>query len=131
MRRERGFSLMETLVALGIAAAAMTAYYSSISSSMRLEQVSRARAEAALVAGQVLDRIGHEIPLDAATREERTPQGFVWRLDIQDGAALEPLNGAPVPTATRVKTIDIVVSGPGLSAPYRVSTLRVGRDVLR
>jgi prepilin-type N-terminal cleavage/methylation domain-containing protein len=129
-RRNAGFSLAETLVALAIGAGVVTAYYKAVSQSLDLELLSRARGEAALIVAGLIDQIGHEMPLDPGRSEGRTG-AYTWSVTILDGASLAADAGQAAPSTVRMRQIDIEVQGGALRASHRVSTLRVTGDVLR
>lgn len=122
----RGFSLVEALVALVIAGGVVTAYYGAMASSLDLARRSEASAEAAVIAGALLDQIGHEIPLDPGGYEGRTVAGFGWRLRITVGAGIDA-----VTASEDLRRIEIDIAGPGLAVPYRLTTLRVSAEILR
>lgn len=91
----RGFSLIEALVALGIAAAVITGFYGSLATGLQLGSRADTQAEAVLVAASVLDRVGVDIPLRLGTQVEGQSTAGDWRLVISD---IPPgdLRGGPV-----------------------------------
>ena len=94
MRRRRhsskGFSLIEALVALAIAAAVITGFYASLSTGMQLRARAESQAEAVFVAATMLDRVGIDIPLRIGTQlEGETEAGNRWNLVISDSPPVD------------------------------------------
>lgn len=83
-RGTRGFSLIESLVALAIAAAVITGFYAALSTGMQLRARADTQAEAVLLAASVLDRVGVDIPLQVGTRMEGEETAGRWSLVISD-----------------------------------------------
>lgn len=128
--RQRGFSMIEALVALAIAAGVITAYSRAVSTSLELERRTRARGHASLLAHDLIDRIGFEIPLEAGVLAGRDGDGFTWQLTITEGATLVTADGRS-PSSAGLRQIDVSVAGPELPGGYRITTLRVRQDTLR
>jgi prepilin-type N-terminal cleavage/methylation domain-containing protein len=80
---ERGFTLVETLVALVIFAAALMAAYQSFSAGRRGYQVALAEAAALSFAQSRMAAAGVEIPLAEGHLEDRTEEGLTWTIDIR------------------------------------------------
>ncbi|MEO0370116.1 MAG: prepilin-type N-terminal cleavage/methylation domain-containing protein [Pseudomonadota bacterium] len=88
MRRRRGisrgFSLIEALVALAIAAAVITGFYAALSTGLQLRAKADKQAEAVLLAASVLDRVGVDIPLQIGTQQEGEDPAGRWTLVISN-----------------------------------------------
>ncbi len=83
-RRHRGFTLIETLVSLAIATLAVTGFYQALSLGLFMEQRADSQAEQMLVATQVFDRIGVDVPVRAGLQETGTTQGLDWTLVVSE-----------------------------------------------
>jgi hypothetical protein len=129
--RQHGFGLAEALVSLAIAGGVVAAYYDAIATTLALERRSKAHAAAAVVAHALLDRIGDDIALEAGVLEGRATSGFTWRLQMTEGATVEAAAGAAPPSTRGLTQIDIDIAGGGLGRPWRLTTVRVGREQLR
>ena len=129
--KRRGFSLIESLVALAIAGGVLSAYYQAVSTSMDLERGSRIRTEAALVAAELVEQVGSKIPLEPGVFEGQRAKGIVWRLQILPGATLTPATARASPDTSGLYQVEIEISGPNLRNAYRLTTLRVGPGTLR
>lgn len=88
MRRtghHRGFTLIETLVSLVIATIAVTGFYQALSQGAFMEQRATIQAEQMLVATQIMDRVGVDIPVRAGLRDTGTTKGLEWSYAISEG----------------------------------------------
>ncbi len=83
-RRHRGFTLIETLVSLAIATLAVTGFYQALSLGLFMEQRADSQAEQMLVATQVFDRLGVDVPVRAGLQETGTTQGLDWTLVVSE-----------------------------------------------
>ena len=80
----RGFSLVESLVAVAITATALSGFYGALSTGILLGDRADARAAQVLVAATILDRVGPEVNLVPGLAEEGVLDGHRWRLTIGD-----------------------------------------------
>ena len=80
--RARGFSLVESLVAVAITATALTGFYGALSTGILLGDRADAQAAQVLVAATILDRIGPEVNPTPGYTDEGTLDGHSWRLSI-------------------------------------------------
>jgi len=67
-KRQRGFTLIEIIVALAILAVALGALFQAFSTGLRATTVTDRQAAAVMLAQSLLDRIGQDIPLALASR---------------------------------------------------------------
>jgi general secretion pathway protein I len=80
---DRGYTLVETLVALVIFATALLAVYQSFSAGWRGYRAAEAEAAALSFAQSRLASAGVESPLAEGHLEDRTQEGVAWTLDIR------------------------------------------------
>ncbi len=83
-RASRGFTLVETLVSLAIATMAVAGFYQALSQGLFMERRAGTQAEQMLVATQVLDRVGIDLPLRIGLQDSGTMQGLEWSLAVTD-----------------------------------------------
>lgn len=81
-RRTRGFTLVETLVALVIAGLMLGGFYNALSTGSLLDHRAGDQAARVLLAATVLDRVGVDIPLRIGTVETGTEGALTWALAI-------------------------------------------------
>jgi general secretion pathway protein I len=134
-RAQRGFTLLEVMLAFVVLAAAMGLLMGMLSGGLR--QVARAELEtgAALHAQTLLDQLGTIEAIEPGTREGELDGGrYRYRMDIaptEDPAPVEPSPGAPqaVPQqgAPELFAVSLAVTwgeGDDPSRQFRVATLR-------
>jgi prepilin-type N-terminal cleavage/methylation domain-containing protein len=83
-RPSAGFTLVETLVALAIAAMVLGGFYNALSTGSLLGQRADDQAARVLLAATVLDRVGIDIPLRVGTVETGISGTMSWELVIGD-----------------------------------------------
>ncbi|MEM7491105.1 MAG: prepilin-type N-terminal cleavage/methylation domain-containing protein [Pseudomonadota bacterium] len=81
-RRDRGFTLLETLVALAIAAIVLRGFYEGLATGELLMARGDLQAERMELAASVLDRVGPDLPLRAGFTDRGTTGGLDWELAI-------------------------------------------------
>lgn len=109
-RNSQGFSLIEALVALAIAAAVITGFYASLSTGLQLRTRATDQAEAIFAASAILDRVGVDIPLRLGTQQEgATADGNAWRLIISGNPPAD-MPTAPIGDGT-LAYISVAVTG--------------------
>ena len=87
--QNRGFTLVETLVSLAIATLAVTGFYQALSQGLFMEQRADQQAEQMLVATQVMDRVGVEVPVRAGIQQTGISQGLNWSLVVSESGTDE------------------------------------------
>jgi len=83
-RGQRGFTLVESLVALAIATLAISGFYQALSTGLFMERRSGVQAEQMLVATQIMDRVGADVPLRAGAQDRGITRGMEWELTITE-----------------------------------------------
>lgn len=81
-RHGRGFSMIETLVALGIAGLVLSGFYEALSTGTLLGKRANDQAEKVQLAMTVLDRVGIDIPLRAGSRDNGRSGELSWTLQV-------------------------------------------------
>ena len=81
-RHGRGFSMSETLVALGIAGLVLSGFYEALSTGTLLGKRANDQAEKVQLAMTVLDRVGIDIPLRAGSRDNGRSGELSWTLQV-------------------------------------------------
>lgn len=82
--RQRGFTLIETLVSLSIAALAISGFYQALSLGLTMERRADAQAEQMFVAATILDRIGLDIMARPGVQDNGNLHGYDWSLTISE-----------------------------------------------
>lgn len=128
-RRERGFSLLEVIVAMAIAAAALGAFYGAAGASATLVLRAQRGAQAAAVATDLIASLGLETPLSPGVKSGTAADGSAWRLEIEPmDRILIDGKYAPSQGLFRVR-VTVTPAGQMLARVY--STLRLDESFLR
>jgi len=121
--RQRGFTLIEVVVAFAILALSLGALYQSFSVTLRQSQRIEKRELALLEAQSLLARVGKDLPLRAGTTAGRLDSKLDWSVAIAEYAR-------PTPTATwPVPAYDVAVEvrwGPSDSERVALRSLELG-----
>jgi general secretion pathway protein I len=131
--RQRGFSLLEVLVAFTILALSLGVLMQIFSGSMRNTDITRDQAEATALAQSLLAAIGVEAPLAAGQDSGSHADKFHWQIEVApflqeprvgQSEALSTV-GAPALNLWQVTT-RVAWSGTGTSSEHAVTltTLR-------
>lgn len=96
-RHTKGFTLIEALVSLAIATMAVVGFYQALSQGLFMEQRSDAQAEQMLVATQVMDRVGVDVPLRIGLQDNGTQRGLEWTLAVTENGTSEMEIGPVLP----------------------------------
>ena len=84
--RQKGFTLIESLVALAIAAVVINGFYAGLSTGSLLDRRAGLQAEKVFVATNILDQVGIDLPLRAGLSETGRLDGLTWALNISSQA---------------------------------------------
>lgn len=79
---QRGFTLLELLLAFVVFALSFAVVLEILSGSMRNTVRARHYSEAAMTAQSIMDQVGLEIPLEQGTRLSGESGSYRWELDI-------------------------------------------------
>lgn len=111
--REKGFTLVEILVAMVVLAVAAVSLLQSFSGGLRASDSARQRGYAMLLAQSKMAAIGSELPLEPGSSTGRFDDRFAWTVEVSpDGdAAPEEDAGAAAPPVT-VMNVTVTVSWP-------------------
>jgi general secretion pathway protein I len=85
-RRNRGFTLLELLLAFVVFALSFATVLEILSGSMRNTVKARHYSEAALTAQSLMDQVGLEIPLQAGSFSNGEAGEYEWEITIQNYA---------------------------------------------
>ena len=128
-RRERGFSLLEALVAMAIASIALGTLYRTVGQSSKSASTVQERVEAAMVARSIL--AGSLYAEDLASQTTGQAGAWRWRLQVvPDVASWAPGVGRPAAAPQPVAriTVDVMPAVGGSVAvswtawkPYRTA----------
>ncbi len=107
--RQRGFTLLEVLVAFAVLAVALGVAFEIFATGLRGARSADALTRAVLIAESRLARIGVETELTPGESEGETDDGTRWRIDIHDQPA-EDGDDERVVTPSLPVLLDIIVT---------------------
>jgi general secretion pathway protein I len=113
-RHERGFSLIEAVVALAIVAAITSAFLASLAHAARLESATNLRTRAVLVAQSALDRAVTGEPARSGRALD-----LAWQISAKPYGQGDPLDRA------RLEEIDVAVGTDPARPLVQLHTIRV------
>ena len=87
--RQKGFTLIETLVSLAIATLAITGFYQALSTGLFMEQRSGMQAEQMLVATQIMDQVGVDFGVVPGTQNNGVIRDMEWSLVVSESGTGE------------------------------------------
>lgn len=122
--RERGFTLIEMLVALTILSVSLAVILEVISSTMDRVRLQREDSAATLLAQSLLARVGSDIPLREGKRDGVYSNGYRWHLRIAPFGSADDRKAWPVPAY--VVQASVVWHDGARSGSKMLTTLRTG-----
>lgn len=129
-RRAKGFSLVETLVALGIACAVLSGFYQSLSTGSLLAKRAGDQAERVHLAMTVLDRVGVDLPLQAGARENGQDGPLAWDLQVGDTPPADMRLGPIYPGELLVVYVSVTDERRPEADPVVIRSIRYAGDAL-
>lgn len=125
----RGFTLIEAMVALAIAAVVISGFYSALSTGSLLDRRAAQQADKVLLATTVLDRVGVDIPMRLGTVETGTQRAMDWQLIISGTPSPDMDLGQIYPN--ELVFLSVSVSDPqGVSSPVVLRAIRYAQSPL-
>ena len=123
--RERGFTMLEALVAFAIMAVAFTALLQAFGSGLTGLERAEHHAQAALQARSKLAEVGVLIPLESGRHEGDLPEGGAWSVAIE---SLDEL-GRVGPARRKIVPFRVVVEvARPRGGSVRLETVRLGEE---
>ncbi len=107
--RQRGFTLLEVLVAFAVLAVALGVAFEIFATGLRGARSADALTRAVLIAESRLARVGVETELPPGESEGETDDGTLWRIEIHDQPA-EDGDDERVVTPSLPVLLDIIVT---------------------
>jgi len=120
---DRGFTLIEVLVAFAILLMVLGASYRSLSDSMSGARTARAVSARVLEVRSIFDRVGADIPLAPGAHQGRFANGENWRLVIASETAADDVRARP----RRMFALELTVFGNASVAATVYRKLVLGR----
>lgn len=124
-RRDKGFSLLEVLVALAVASLALGVLFQSSSVIVRALAKSEEALTSVLVAQNLLAGLGTGHPIAPGTIQGRTDEDISWRLSIKSAPGSPSLEGDGRSWVELLQVEVEVKAGGVAGVPFRLSTLRM------
>jgi general secretion pathway protein I len=126
---ERGYTLIEVIVAFALLALALTVLLGSLSNAARLIHWADGAGRATLYAQSLLDQTGVGEPLHAGSRSGTfADERYHWSLDIQP--YIDPANGTVASTADGAQLFQLALDvdwGTAAAQHLQIHTLRLSR----
>ena len=119
-RRNRGFTLIEVLVALAILGLSFAVLFRAMSTGLRNEQAAESATTRVLAGRSVLERVGVEIPLEPGTLEGTLAHGGSWVL------TLTPLHRDAASMTASLFRAELTVTGDD-GGLLHLTTIKLGR----
>jgi len=127
MKRQRGYTLLEVIVAFALLALALTLLLGTLSGGVRQVRDADQATRASLHAQSLLAGLGMDEPLRPQQREGTFEQGrYRWRLEIQPWRDPHPPQAAATPAPARLLQLDLDVRwGEGSAERLHWRSLRL------
>lgn len=129
-RRSKGFSLIETLVALGIAGAVLSGFYESLSTGSLLAKRSGDQAAKVHLAMSVLDRVGIDMPMRVGADENGRSGPLTWRLQVGETPPRDMQLGAVYPGELVFLYVTVTDTRAPEAEPVVIRSVRYSGDAL-
>lgn len=120
-RGDRGFTLLEVLIALVILIMGLAAYYLAFGSGLLAGAAAERTWRAAQAADNLVAQLGRSIPVDEGVTAGELSDGQHWNLQLEPFDPVD-LNGSASPLAAHIVTLDIIPPDER-GSPLRVQTL--------
>ena len=128
-RAAKGFSLIETLVALAIAAVVINGFYSALSTGTLLERRASDQAQTMFVASHVMDRVGVDIPLRLGNSSGQMGD-LTWQLVISNQQPADMQLGTIYDNELIFVSVSVTDETAGRAAPVTLRAIRYGQTAL-
>lgn len=123
-KRNRGFTLVEVLIAFAILAVVLGVVFRSLSTGLSHERIADMTTARVLEARSILDRLGADIPLEEGITEGRMATGEVWTMTV---SLTEPATSDETRSATlNAYVAELQVDGEDGRTLY-LKTLKLGQ----
>lgn len=120
---DRGFTLVEVLVALTILGLSLAVLLHTISSGLDASRRAKAQTIAAAHAQNLLDQAGVTLPLDKPLQTGSFPDGALWQLRIEPFGSEE--DQAAWPAGAVKVTVEVGGTDGQGAKPTKLSALRI------
>jgi general secretion pathway protein I len=117
---QRGFSLLEVLVAFTVLALSLGVMMQVISSNNRGLAIATKYSKATILAESILAQVGEIYPLEVSVRQGELESGFRWRLVIEQN----PMEDGYLSEESFILTTTIGWGEAGSERHYELTTLR-------
>src|ERR1700682_1534177 len=124
MRRDRGFTLVEVVVAIAILALMAGVIFRVNSDSIRNIHRADALADASALAQSLVAKVGIEIPLREGETRGQSGAGLQWRMQMKRYG--DAADRAQWPLAAYTVTAEVTLRGGPETQPVALMTLRLG-----
>jgi prepilin-type N-terminal cleavage/methylation domain-containing protein len=121
---ERGFTLLEVLVALVIFMVGIGAFYQAFGSGLLAEAAAQRQQRSAEVAANLLAGLGRSQMLQDGVTNGELPEGYRWTLRLEPFTPIDP-NGQSPTIEGHLATLDVQEVGRA-EGGLRVQTLLLG-----
>ncbi|MES9942450.1 MAG: type II secretion system protein [Candidatus Thiodiazotropha sp. 6PLUC2] len=118
--RQKGFSLLEVLVAFTLLALTLGVMMKTLSSNSRGLVIASQHSQAATLAESLISEVGVTEPLQVSSLEGQSEDGYHWHLNVEEN----PMENGYLKGASFIVTAEISWGEVGSGRRYVLSTLR-------
>ncbi len=129
-RCARGFSLVESLVAVGIAGVILSGFYESLSTGSLLAKRADDQADKVLLAMTVMDRVGVDVALRSGTRDNGRDGPLAWTLQIGETPPPDMQIGVIYPNELLFVAVSVTDARTPNAEPVVIRSVRYSGDAL-